>query len=60
LMPSLSVAMGRSLGFVKSMDLRYFIKPSVYLETPHGLYVLPHFALEVGVASSLFSKKRNK
>jgi len=57
LMPSFSIAKGRNLRFIKSIDVRYFVKPSIYFEIPHGRGVLPHLVLEVGIASSLTSKK---
>lgn len=56
LMPSISIGTGKSLKFIKSIDVRYFVKGSNYFEIPHGLGKLKHFALEIGFASTLTSK----
>lgn len=53
LMPSLAVAWGRNIRFVKSIDMRYYVKPTVLLELPAGTGAHTRFALEIGVASTL-------
>lgn len=52
-MPTVAVAWGRNLEFVKRMDMRYYVKPTVMLETPAGTSAHVRFALEIGVASTL-------
>lgn len=52
-MPSFAIAWGRNLRFVKSMDIRYYIKPTFMFETPVGIGTHPRFALEIGIASTL-------
>jgi len=52
-MPTVAVAWGRNLRFVKSVDMRYYIKPTFMFEMPVGIGVHPRFALEIGVASTL-------
>jgi len=58
-LPSLSVAWGRTIPFIKKTDVRTFIKSSLYFEMPHGIGVLPHYVWEAGFATSLTSKKSN-
>ena len=53
LMPSLAVAWGKNIRFVKSMNMRYYVKPTVLLELPAGTGAHTRFALEIGVASTL-------
>ena len=52
-MPTLAFAWGRNLQFVKSMDMRYYIKPTFMFERPVGIGTHPRFALEIGLASTL-------
>lgn len=52
LMPSLAVAWGRNIQFVKSMDMRYYVKPTILVETPAGTSAHVRFALEIGLAST--------
>ena len=52
-MPTVAVAWGRNLRFVKSIDMRYYIKPTFMFEMPVGIGTHPRFALEIGVASTL-------
>jgi len=51
-MPTVAVAWGRNLGFVKSVDMRYYIKPTFMFEMPAGTGFHTRFALEIGLASS--------
>ena len=53
LMPTVAFAWGRNLRFVKSMDMRYYVKPTFMFEMPVGIGTHPRFALEIGVASTL-------
>jgi len=52
LMPSFAVAWGKNIQFVKSVDMRYYIKPTILVELPAGTGTHTRFALEVGLASS--------
>jgi len=51
-MPTIAVAWGRNLRFVKSMDMRYYVKPTFMAETPVGVGTHLRFALEIGLAST--------
>lgn len=51
-MPTIAFAWGRNLRFVKSMDMRYYVKPTFMFETPVGIGTHPRFALEIGLAST--------
>ena len=55
-MPTLAIAWGRNLRFVKGIDMRYYIKPTFMFETPVGTGTHTRFALEIGLASSLSTK----
>ncbi|MEM6320480.1 MAG: hypothetical protein AAF960_22615 [Bacteroidota bacterium] len=52
LMPTFALAWGRNLPFIKSIDMRYYVKPTLLFETPAGTGTQVRFALEVGLASS--------
>lgn len=53
LMPSLSVAWGKNIRFVKSANVRYYVKPTILLELSAGTGTHTRFALEIGVATTL-------
>ena len=57
LMPSISGAFGTTFKSIKFADIRWFTKGSIYLEIPHGIGSLPHFVLEIGLATKLIKKK---
>lgn len=52
-MPSLAVAWGKNIRLIKSADVRYYVKPTLYLETPAGTGAQPRFVFEIGLATSL-------
>jgi len=59
LMPSLSFAWGRNIPWIKNVDVRYFTKHKLLIETPYGIAFTPHYVLEIGFASSLFKNNNN-
>ncbi len=59
-MPSISVAWGSNIKWIKSANVRYFVKPVVFFEIPFGTGFQTHAALEVGVAMPLGSFSHQK
>lgn len=53
LMPTLAVAWGRNIRFIKNAAVRYYVKPTLLIETPAGTGAHTRFALEIGLASTL-------
>ena len=52
LMPTLAVAWGRNIRFMKETDVRYYVKPTLLFEMPAGTSFHTRFALEIGLAST--------
>ena len=47
--PSLSLGLGKDLGFVKESTWAFQVKPTVYFQMPYNQTVLPHVVLEAGI-----------
>jgi hypothetical protein len=59
-MPSLFAAWGMNLRFIKSADVRAYVKPLIMVEIPYSAGVKTHFAFEAGLASTLTKNKKSR
>lgn len=53
LMPTLGVAWGRNIRFMKHADVRYYVKPTLLFELPAGTNFHTRFTMEIGLATTL-------
>lgn len=50
---SIAIAWGKNIRLIKAADVRYYFKPTLYLETPAGTGTQARFVMEIGLATSL-------
>ncbi len=59
-MPSIFAAWGMNLRFIKSADVRAYVKPLLMFEIPYSAGLKTHFAFEAGLASTLTKNKKSR